>query len=63
MPPQAGSKNKLNVLDYDHTEASFYWSLVVPKANFNYESAKDIPDCMQLCLSAVKDWAPELLVI
>ncbi|KAL2071053.1 hypothetical protein VTL71DRAFT_12288 [Oculimacula yallundae] len=27
MPPKHGSDKKLNVLDYDHTEASFYWSL------------------------------------
>ncbi|KAM3067807.1 hypothetical protein ACMFMG_011293, partial [Clarireedia jacksonii] len=46
-------------LEYDVDEASFYWSLNIPRSYSHYEDARDIPDTLEFCLRYIRDWAPE----
>ncbi|KAI1015768.1 hypothetical protein LB505_011994 [Fusarium chuoi] len=45
--------------DFDENQASFYWSLTVPRELCPFEDTSDIPDRRQFCLDIVRDWAPE----
>jgi hypothetical protein len=46
-------------LQYDESEASFYWGLVVPTNVLPYKKASEIKDRRKVCHDAIKDWAPE----
>lgn len=60
LPGNVESGTESNALfNYDYTEASFYWSLVIPKSQSKYESLEQIPDYLQFCLDSIKGWAPE----
>ncbi|KAF5701363.1 fungal specific transcription factor factor [Fusarium mundagurra] len=48
--------------DFDEDQASFYWSLAVPREQCPSDP-KDIPDKRQFCLDVVRDWAPEYHVM
>jgi hypothetical protein len=46
---------------YDAETASFYWGLNVPVYKIPYDKPQDmdIKGRRNLCLEAIKDWAPE----
>ncbi|KAJ5660878.1 uncharacterized protein N7484_000250 [Penicillium longicatenatum] len=48
-------------IDYDETEASFYWGLNIPKhLSTEHQDYADIPNRLKFCLDIIRDWAPEL---
>ncbi|KAG5766507.1 hypothetical protein H9Q72_005435 [Fusarium xylarioides] len=49
--------------DFDENQASFYWSLSVPRELCPFDDPSDIPDRRQFCLDIVRDWAPEYHVM
>ncbi|CVL08432.1 uncharacterized protein FMAN_05174 [Fusarium mangiferae] len=49
--------------DFDENQASFYWSLTVPRELCPFEDTSDIPDRREFCLDIVRDWAPEYHVM
>ncbi|KAF9694559.1 hypothetical protein EKO04_007697 [Ascochyta lentis] len=46
-------------LQYDEAAASFYWALNVPVHSLPYNHASEIDNYKQICMEAIKDWAPE----
>ncbi|OAL43318.1 FAD/NAD(P)-binding domain-containing protein [Pyrenochaeta sp. DS3sAY3a] len=48
-------------MQYDEKAASFYWALNVPVDALPYKNASEILNHRQVCLEAIKDWAPEFL--
>ncbi|KAH6988849.1 hypothetical protein BKA56DRAFT_475694 [Ilyonectria sp. MPI-CAGE-AT-0026] len=46
-------------IDFDESQASFYWTLCVPRDLCPFKDEADIPDRRQFCLDIVRDWAPE----
>ncbi|KAH7142871.1 hypothetical protein B0J13DRAFT_503247 [Dactylonectria estremocensis] len=46
-------------IDFDESQASFYWTLSVPRDMCQFKDEADIPDRRQFCLDIVRDWAPE----
>ncbi|KAI1027849.1 hypothetical protein LB503_011863 [Fusarium chuoi] len=61
---QKGGHQKLDDdFDFDENQASFYWSLTVPRELCPFEDTSDIPERQQFCLDIVRDWAPEYHVM
>lgn len=55
------SKSASDGIEYDESEASFYWGLNIPKSlSTEYQNYADIPDRLGFCLDIIRDWAPEL---
>ncbi|KAJ5809210.1 uncharacterized protein N7503_001428 [Penicillium pulvis] len=53
-------KSASDSIEYDETEASFYWGLNVPKSlSTEYQDYADIPNRLEFCLDIIRDWAPE----
>lgn len=59
----ASSSDRQRIISYDEEAGSFYWGLSIPVERLPYETAEEMVDRRQICLDAIKDWAPELLVI
>ncbi|KAJ5324945.1 hypothetical protein N7476_003545 [Penicillium atrosanguineum] len=54
-------KSASDYMDYDETEASFYWGLNIPKClSTKYQDYANIPNRLEFCLEIIHDWAPEL---
>ncbi|KAF5566709.1 fungal specific transcription factor [Fusarium phyllophilum] len=49
--------------DFDENQASFYWSLSVPRELCPFDDPSDIPDRRKFCLDIVRNWAPEYHVM
>ncbi|KAF5671909.1 fungal specific transcription factor factor [Fusarium denticulatum] len=62
---QQGGGDQQNDKDFnfDENQASFYWSLSVPREMCPFDDPKDIPGRRQFCLDIVRDWAPEYHVM
>ncbi|RGP81377.1 fungal specific transcription factor [Fusarium longipes] len=54
-----GTQKHDSKLDFDESQASFYWGLSVPQELCPFSNYNDIPDRRQFCLDIVRDWAPE----
>jgi hypothetical protein len=46
-------------LQYDESLASFYWALNILVDALPYKKTSEIQNHRQVCLEAIKDWAPE----
>ncbi|KAJ4316649.1 hypothetical protein N0V94_005330 [Neodidymelliopsis sp. IMI 364377] len=51
--------NDKSILQYNEKEASFYWGLNIPVSMIPYKTHMEISNPRQVCLDAIKDWAPE----
>ncbi|SCO82760.1 uncharacterized protein FRV6_06973 [Fusarium oxysporum] len=58
-----GDQDQDDDFDFDENQASFYWSLSVPRELCPFDNPSDIPDRRQVCLDIVRDWAPEYHVM
>ncbi|WKT42280.1 hypothetical protein QSH57_007116 [Fusarium oxysporum f. sp. vasinfectum] len=58
-----GNQDQDDDFDFDENQASFYWSLSVPRELCPFDNPSDIPDRRQVCLDIVRDWAPEYHVM
>ncbi|KAF4956910.1 hypothetical protein FGADI_3513 [Fusarium gaditjirri] len=56
---KGGDQEQHDDFDFDENEASFYWSLSVPRELCPFEDTRNIPDKRQFCLDIVREWAPE----
>ncbi|KAM0076219.1 hypothetical protein ACKRZS_011706 [Fusarium odoratissimum] len=56
---KGGSQEQDDDFDFDENQASFYWSLTVPRELCPFDNPSDVPDRRQFCLDMVRDWAPE----
>lgn len=55
------AKSASDGIEYDESEASFYWGLNIPKRlSTEYQDYVDIPNRLEFCLNIIRDWAPEL---
>ncbi|KAJ5533566.1 hypothetical protein N7494_010118 [Penicillium frequentans] len=53
-------KSASDSIEYDETDASFYWGLNVPKSlSTEFQDYADIPNRLEFCLDIIRDWAPE----
>ncbi|RKK68834.1 hypothetical protein BFJ69_g13260 [Fusarium oxysporum] len=60
---KGGDQDQDDDFDFDEKQASFYWSLSVPRELCPFDNPSDIPDRRQVCLDIVRDWAPEYHVM
>ncbi|KAF5622724.1 fungal specific transcription factor factor [Fusarium tjaetaba] len=60
---KGGSQEQDGDFDFDENQASFYWSLSVPREMCPFDDPSDIPDKREFCLDIVRDWAPEYHVM
>ncbi|CAI9638113.1 unnamed protein product [Alternaria burnsii] len=51
--------NEKVALQYNESEASFYWGLVVPVDKISSKDVSEVKDHRKVCRDAIKDWAPE----
>ncbi|KAH7171651.1 hypothetical protein DER46DRAFT_677206 [Fusarium sp. MPI-SDFR-AT-0072] len=60
---KGGNQEQEDDFDFDENQASFYWSLSVPRELCSFDNPSEIPDRRQFCLDIVRDWAPEYHVM
>lgn len=53
-----GSEEK-DALQFNEAESSYYWGLNIPVDTLPYKKASEIQNHKEICLRAIKDWAPE----
>lgn len=51
--------NEKVALQYNESEASFYWGLVVPVDKIPFKEVSEVKDHRKVCRDAIKEWAPE----